>query len=289
LNTLLLYTNMFCMDGRKPGAPVLDPLSYVPYNSDSAYAKRTNSKNATYFAKFKVPCNIGGTVIHSKYVAVEGVYMDLLSRPEIVKEQRSTYAQDYETLYFPFATIKTFLESTQRVHYQLDQQSLNVDHRQRLVSVSCQYATEEIPTLTVYRRAEVESDDEDEDGDKEEKDGKDPYSNEQGQHANDADVEDQRGAREKYVLEKTQNIYTMYQGIRSHNGAIFAGIAYGEFGVSRQVPPDAPVLPRNSTLKLTFKILGYHALRISDSYSLQARQAEEGHLIVRYSWISSCM
>ena len=61
------------------------------------------------------------------------------------------------------------------------------------------------------------------------------------------------------MIDKSHRIDSMYNALRDTGGAIFRGFAFGEFGVSKQVAIGAAQPALGSTLKLTFKTMGFHA------------------------------
>ena len=56
---------------------------------------------------------------------------------------------------------------------------------------------------------------------------------------------------------------------------IFAGYDFGEFSVSKSVAIGAPSPPKGSTLKLTFKLMGFHAFALSRTVrSIRSKSAK---------------
>mmetsp|Transcript_2713 Transcript_2713/g.7237 ORF Transcript_2713/g.7237 Transcript_2713/m.7237 type:complete len:299 (-) Transcript_2713:15011-15907(-) len=226
------YKHYITSAGELPGKLSWENLQNVSYNPNSEYSKRTQSKKETYYSKFRIEYPLQ-PVITSKYVAVAGSYIDLMARAELINDAPNNYCKDYVSVYIPSAVMKVYKDFIEVKGYQVDAAGLNVDHVQSLVSMNANYATEEIPSLGIHRYVESTS----EDG----------------------------NVISKRVLDKNNNIEVMYHAIRAGGGAIFRGIAFGEFGVSKQVAIGAPAPVTGTTLKLTFKLIGFHAFSKSES------------------------
>jgi len=67
LAVLTRYQHSIGFDGNLPGELSLKALSSVPYIPDSPYAKKTQSKKESYFAKFEIEYPLSDPV-RSKYV-----------------------------------------------------------------------------------------------------------------------------------------------------------------------------------------------------------------------------
>mmetsp|Transcript_7924 Transcript_7924/g.17029 ORF Transcript_7924/g.17029 Transcript_7924/m.17029 type:complete len:274 (-) Transcript_7924:81-902(-) len=226
------YEHYITASGDLPGALSWDNLQNVSYNPNSEYSKRTQSKKETYYSKFKIEYPLQPAVT-SKYVSVSASYIDLIARPELINDAPNNYCKDYVTVYIPSLVIgvyKTFVESK---GYQIDAAGLNIDRVQSLVSMNANYATEEVPSLGIHRYADV--------------------------------TDDEGNTTKPRILDKSKTIETMYHGIRPSGGAIFRGLVFGEFGVSKQVAIGAAAPVTGTTLKLTFKLIGFHAFSKSES------------------------
>jgi len=208
-------------------------MQNVPYDPTSAYAQRTQNKKETYYSKFQIAYNIGGTNVTSKYVSIEGAFLDLTARPELINDKPNNYAKEYVAVYIPNRVIAQLQNAVGTAGFVVDAAGLNVDRSQGLCAINANYASEEIPKLGVHRAVEV--------------------------------ADENGNVVTKRALEKDYSIDVMYQSARPGGGVLFRGFAFGEFGISKQVPIGAPAPAQSTTVRLSFKLLGFHAFSKSAS------------------------
>lgn len=225
LNHLSVWKYTIDVTGKLPGEFKMGDLENVPYNPDSEFAKRMANKKETYYTKLQMTYPIGSGVT-SKYVGVRAAIIDLLPRPLTYGDKRNTYGAEYVAVYFPEDVLQSILTLVNKGGYNIDSSGLTIDKGQKLVAMNCSYATDDVPTLTIYRKRLVDNAD---------------------------------GERVMVSsLDQDRSIEEMYIATHKAGGVLFRGYAFGEFGVSKQVAIGAPAPPKGSTLKLTFKLIGFH-------------------------------
>jgi len=240
---LTQYKDSILPDGTMPGTVSLNTLINVAYDSTSEYAKKTKAVKETYFAKFVLayPMSKAGFV-SSKYCSIQSAIMDLLPRPLRYGAKENSYATEYVTIYIPSMVVNHFKGIIEAQSYVLDAAGLNVDRDQALVSINANYSTENVPRLGIMRTV--------------------------AEKAKDGTI------IEHTALDKSANIEEIYKRIHAGGGVLFRGYAFGEFGVSKQVPVGGSVPPSGSTMKLTFKLMGFHVL--SQCKSVRAIKPKSG-------------
>lgn len=226
LNVLTKYEMCITMTGKLPGNTVLPKFQCVSYDPSSEYSKRVAAKRDTYFSKFITSYVINGNIYESRYVGIKGAIMDLTPRPDIVKDAPNTYAREYVAIYIPIAVVEEYKKIIEATGYVLEDTGLIIDRSQGLVCFNCSYATESVPYNTVVLKQAVEQ----EDG---------------------TEVE-------AWTVNKSFTILETYLSMKGSDGALVRGFAFGEFGVSKAVNQGAPEPVAGSSLKLTFKLLGFH-------------------------------
>jgi len=243
IKELVKYKHGVSSDGVFPGPLIMENLQNVPYDAESEYAKRVKSKTETYFAKFSIKYNIDGKEYTTKHCSVQGAYLDLMARPEFYQGRPNGFSKEYVAVYFGSRVVDAYKRLIEQAGYKLDSAGINIDTTQSLVSFNANYATEEVPRLTIHRIKKITHE--------------------------DGTTEDKR------IMDVSNTIESMYVGARPNGGVIFRGFAFGEFGVSKRVPVGAPAPPLGSTLKLTFKLLGFHAFSRSQTVrAIKSRSAK---------------
>lgn len=223
---LIKYKYSIKPSGEFPGTISMDTLQNVPYDADTEFAKRTKTKKETYFAKFHFEYKIGTNVYRSKYVGVQCAYLDMIARPETYNGSPNGFAKEYVAIYMSSKVVNQYKTLIESAGYLLDNAGINIDRAQSLVSFNANYSTEQVPKFTVHRVLQ--------------------RKNEDGEEV------------EVCVIDQTNTIETAYVAIRGGGGVIFRGFAFGEFGVSKSVPVGGNPPGKGGTLKLTFKLLGFH-------------------------------
>ena len=157
LSRRLKYEYAIDLSGKIPGVLKMQSLQNVPYDPTSEYAKRSQSKKETYFAKFEVMYPFD-THISSKYVSLKGAYIDLLTRPEMIGNRVNTYASEYVAVFIAMSVIEMYQRVIETTGYRLEDSGLTIDSIQGLVSMNCNYSSESVPKLTIYKEKKTKSD-----------------------------------------------------------------------------------------------------------------------------------
>jgi len=236
INELTSYKLALSSTERAPGEITLKTLSHVAYDPTSTYAKKTQVKKETYYSKFSIAYPIKDGTIDSRYCSVRGAILDLLPRPLAYGDKPNSYSTEYVAVYFPASIIEAFRQLIVAKEYALDEAGINFDSHQGLVSINANYSTDEIPRLGIHRE--------------------NTDTNEEGVQVT------------QRIIDKSRTIEEMYKAIHDGGGALFRGYVFGEFGVSKQVSVGSCIPPAGATLKLTFKLLGFHVL--TDCKSVRA-------------------
>lgn len=121
----------------------------MPYDPNSDFAKRRTCKRERHYAKFGLTCPDINT-IKTKYVGIQGAYIDLMTPPEAYDGEVNKLAGECVAIYMPSHVVDKYQQLIHMSRFQMDSAGVTVDKTQSLLSMNCNYSTEGVPPPTIY-------------------------------------------------------------------------------------------------------------------------------------------